>query len=190
MKIELANAVTMLPFVYLTICAKYKIQAIIVTCLWVSSFSYHLSTTCQRVATWTRFLFSIDVFSQALLLLTTLNMVDDKINMPKYAINCAGVFLVIVMIYFSIVGNKSMIFACICTAHILNAIIGYKYASNREAINISMILFMFIMILFVLCEIFDETYFWSIAHVILLFYIYYFWKSFELLDLKLRGPIV
>ena len=167
----------MLPFAFLTLKSKYFMQSVIITSLWISSFLYHLILTFSKQE---KTFFALDIIFQAVLLILTLNLIKDQCTKHKLPIkwNFLLVSLTGLILYFTIYKwNKPMIFVGICACHIIMGILGYMYACDRKSIIIAMIFFIMIIMIFIL----DGKSLWPIAHILLLFYIYYYWKSFNLL---------
>lgn len=185
---EFANAITMLPFAILTYYAKNDLQAVLISLMWIGSIMYHGMVSFGYEKLGHKY-FVVDCVFQiaSLLVLVFLSRcyATNK-KTQEYAIY-VGLGLLTMVMMLGTAGveyYKSWILYITLTAHILHAVLGYFFVCDRRSYFKAVFALAIVGFLFVACEN-GCSYMWSVAHIILIFYIWYFWKALDMIDKNL-----
>jgi hypothetical protein len=175
---ELRNAVSMLPFAYLTWTPVNFGLRFAITVLWMSSFTYHIALYIGWLAM-ARNLFALDVISQILNLMVLCQ--STRLYSPHvksvFLTYCSLCIVAIVYIhYVARMRHKKYIHSITISTHIGNIVLAMRYAKRRSAVFQSALFLCLSGRAFILHEL-GLRYAWAVGHVFCFFYTWFCWKA-------------
>jgi hypothetical protein len=197
---ELSNALSMLPFAYLSIFPVNMALKISMFVMWSSSFMYHLYLykskmlydllVIQQHKNTASTYFTIDCISQ---ITTILFLCDSCAMFPVfikvlYKLNGIITIQCILSIYFSqyplhaILKNKMVIHTRLICIHIWHVICSTIYAKYRVNAIKSLLSLCGVGIMFVTHEVYGVKYTWSIGHGFCFLYTLFSWKALGIIE--------
>lgn len=178
---QLLNAVTMLPYVYLSYIALDNVQRVVFTLFWLCSILHHACLSiCKENHSFVFFVFDCLFQIGSLLVIANLGLDGrEKQYMVFYYTLLIAITCVFTFVKTSLQRRK-LILGVLVVAHVSNAILGYFYAQDRHSYWLAIRTFILVAILFVADE-FGHAYTWILGHVLLMVYTYFFWKSMGLI---------
>lgn len=172
---QLWQALSMLPFVILSVCDAWMMLRILITCMWMSAFVYHFMEFLESKKVARIFFVGDCVFQIASLASTT------------YASPCYPQCLKLVYVVFgsgAILGvfmSHHHHHAFVITSHVLKLTCAWLYACNRNELIKSSYWAFISAINFYLCDYRNIEFAWTIAHGTLLLYTWHMWRALELI---------
>ena len=174
---EFANAITMLPFIFLSLYTPNVYQSILITCMWISAFLNHWFLHINRKKE-SNFYLLLDccfqIGSLAILPFAASCIKMNRHMRGTFVSICFAFILCIIGLFF--LDKTDLIIQIVSIAHIANAIYGYMYVCNYQYYSLSMVFLFLTGILY-----FSKSALaWAIAHVCLFLYILFFWKALSI----------
>ena len=179
---ELGNAVSMLPFAYLTWVRTNTGLRIAITALWMCSFTYHMALYIGWIAL-ARNLFVVDVLSQILNLMVLCQSTHFYSPRVKsvFLVYCSLCILTIVyMRYIVRMCQKKYVQLIMISAHVGNIFLALRYAKHRTAVFKSTLFLCLTGRAFILHEL-GMRHAWAVGHVFCFFYTWFCWKALGVL---------
>lgn len=176
---EIANALTMIPFAYLSYVAAHPMLSITITGIWVCAFIYHTLVSIGKYAHGFIF-FAGDCFFQVASLTTLVYVSQIYPKRIKEIALGIGAVLLATLVYLGSNGirtNRIPMTAIVCTSHIAHAILAYFFVKDIANYKYALLFFALVVLAYIQCDIFNYEYSWSIGHVLCAAYTYYFWKA-------------
>ena len=163
---HILQALTILPFAHLSYIAPPTLFNTI-TCVWVSSFTYHLSLSVRKYEL-AHILFLANCISQISAIGALINITDDYTT-PTKIIASTIMYYFIFCIPFQT--NKENIHYLTINAHITNVLLGLFFATNRYYYYNALTCLAFASILYPI------PYMWTLGHIFCYYYTYYSWLA-------------
>lgn len=175
---ELGNAVSMLPFAYLTFAPTNVSLRVAITALWMCSFTYHMALYIGWLAC-ARNLFAVDVISQILNLMVLCQ--STRVYSPQvksvFLTYCSLCILSIMYIhYVAHLRHKKYIHCITISTHVGNILLAVHYSKRRTAVFQSTIFLCLTGRAFILHEL-GLRHAWAVGHVFCFFYTWFCWKA-------------
>lgn len=188
---QVANSLSMLPFIYLSCAVGPWPLAISITSMWVSALVYHLYMAISDFPIAFRW-FVADIFSQFITLWITGTLSNCFPLHIKRGWTIAGAFAFAALVFYTLnephtinqpcIQQKLIMKYIVCATHIALASLGAFFACDYNAYYTAMALLLAIAFTFYIDEC-GVTFVWSLGHVLCAAYTYYTWKAHGLITL-------
>lgn len=175
---ELGNAVSILPFAYLTFVPASMGLRVAITAFWMCSFTYHMALYIGWLAC-ARNLFAVDVISQMLNLMVLCQ--STRFYSPHvksvFTTYCCLCILAIVYIHYVVrLRHKKYIHSITISAHVGHMFLAICYAKRRTSVFQSTLFLCLTGRAFILHEL-GMRHAWAVGHVFCFFYTWFCWKA-------------
>lgn len=178
---ELANAISMIPFAYLSTLSHVHIALRInITVFYLSSFFYHVSLYRGDFKTGSKFLVS-DTITQIINVMALSQVTDHYSRFVKctFSVLCLTSIYKVLYIakpYASAIQRKSRFLIFPIVVHVSHTVVALSYAKYRRYTYLSLTNLLFTAIAFMIHEM-EVAYSWACGHIMCFFYTWYCWKA-------------
>jgi hypothetical protein len=181
---HLANALTMLPFAYLSMTSVDMALRSTITFMWIAAMNYHIQLYLRNRGLASR-LFLCDTISQVVSLIVLVRKSSDYTDLVKTTytyIGLAGIFTILFLTHPYTIPFRSKAYVHLITvlAHISNMSLSWSFAQRRLEFYKSFVSFISVAMTFIGDEV-GISYIWSFGHIICLFYTMFSWKALGVL---------